>query len=104
MATMDNANPTVLNASELPTRRGKSYDAPAKQEFDSIMSLMQPTTNPAMQIYLDGEEPLSGSDNDEEEEPIDEQEIFGMYNLDKSAFMAESYGHARRPRLYHIRP
>lgn len=78
MATMDNANPTVLNASELPTRRGKSYDAPAKQQSDSIMALMQPTTNPAMQIYLDGEEPLSDSDNDEEEEePIDEQEIFG---------------------------
>lgn len=103
MATMDNANPTVLNASELPTRRGKSYDAPAKQESDSIVSLMQPTTNPAMQIYLDGEEPLSGSDNDEEEEePIDEQEIFGMCNLDSSTRMARSDGHARRPHLYHI--
>lgn len=103
MATMDNANPTVLNASELPTRRGKSHDAPAKQESDSIMSLMQPTTNPAMQIYLDDEESLSGSDNDDgEEEPIDEQEIFGMCNLASSACIARSDGHARRSHLYHI--
>lgn len=82
---MDNANPTVLNASELPTRRGKSQAA-VKQTTDSIMSLMQPATNPALQIYLDGEEPISGSDDDYEEEPIDEQEIFGMHSLD-SAFI-----------------
>ena len=86
---MDNANPTVLNASELPTRRGKSH-APSKQDTDSIMSLMQPTTNPAMQIYLDDEEPISESDDDNEEEPIDEQEIFGMYHLDIAFFSCQT--------------
>lgn len=86
---MDNANPTVLNASELPTRRGKSH-APAKQDTDSIMSLMQPATNPALQIYLDGEEPISGSDDDYEEEPIDEQEIFGMPHLHIAFLMSDS--------------
>ncbi len=73
---MDNANPTVLNASELPTRRGKGL-ASAKSESGSILSLLEPTLNPAMQIYLDGEEPVSESEEESVDEPIDEQEIFG---------------------------
>ena len=83
--TMDNANPTVHDASELPTRRGKSH-ATVKQDTESIMSIMQLTNNPAMQIYLDGEEPISSSDDDDEDEPIDEQEIFGMQKLHLSSF------------------
>lgn len=80
MLVMDNANPTVLNASELPTRRGKG-EVSDKSECDSILSFMEPIPNPAMQIYLDGEEPVSDSDNESVDEPIDEQEIFGMIDL-----------------------
>lgn len=73
---MDNANPTVLNASELPTRRGKSQVA-SKSKADEITELLKPRLNPAMQMYQDSEESASDSEEEAEEEPIDEQEIYG---------------------------
>lgn len=75
---MQNLNPTILNAADLPTRqrpksaRGESYDGSI---FGNAVSanLSDPF---AVDIYSSGE-----SENDDEnllEEPIDEQEIFGM--------------------------
>lgn len=72
---IENANPTIINVDELPTRRGKPKAL--QKEGHSILSLLAPTPNPALQIYLDGEEPLSGDEGELAEEPIDEQEIYG---------------------------
>jgi hypothetical protein len=77
---MDNANPTIINVSELPTRRGKAK-AHVKADEDNIISLFEPIANPALQVYLDGEEPISDGESDLAEEPIDEQEIYGMSRL-----------------------
>ena len=72
---IENANPTIINADQLPTRRGKGKTVP--KEDQGILSLLKPTPNPALQIYLDGEEPLSDVEEELAEEPIDEQEIYG---------------------------
>ncbi|ELR09960.1 hypothetical protein GMDG_00718 [Pseudogymnoascus destructans 20631-21] len=72
---IENANPTIINVDELPTRRGKPKSL--TKEDHSILSLLTPTPNPALQIYLDGEEPLSDAEDELTEEPIDEQEIYG---------------------------
>lgn len=73
---IENANPTIINVDELPTRRGKPKTLPNEKEH-GILSLLTPTPNPALQIYLDGEEPISGDEEELEEEPIDEMEIYG---------------------------
>ncbi|KFY14058.1 hypothetical protein V492_02880, partial [Pseudogymnoascus sp. VKM F-4246] len=69
---IENANPTIIT--DLPTRRGKANVAP--KEDGGILSLLAPTPNPALQIYLDGEEPISDAEEELAEEPIDEQEIY----------------------------
>jgi hypothetical protein len=74
---IENANPTIINVDELPTRRGKPSHLLPKEEGPSILSLLTPTPNPALQIYLDGEEPISDEEDELAEEPIDEQEIYG---------------------------
>lgn len=75
---IENANPTIINVDELPTRRGKSKLPTTVKEGDKgILSLLSPTPNPALQIYLDGEEPISEDEEELAEEPIDEQEIYG---------------------------
>ncbi|KFY18693.1 hypothetical protein V491_04730, partial [Pseudogymnoascus sp. VKM F-3775] len=73
---IENANPTIINADQLPTRRGKGKATP--KEDQGILSLLTPTPNPALQIYLDGEEPLSDIEEELAEEPIDEQEIYDL--------------------------
>lgn len=72
---IENANPTIINVDELPTRRGKPKSL--TKDDHSILSLLAPTPNPALQIYLDGEEPISDAEEELSEEPIDEQEIYG---------------------------
>ncbi|OBT55156.1 hypothetical protein VE04_05199 [Pseudogymnoascus sp. 24MN13] len=73
---IENANPTIINVDELPTRRGKPKTL--TKDDHSILSLLAPTPNPALQIYLDGEEPLSDAEEELAEEPIDEQEIYDL--------------------------
>ncbi|KAI0126892.1 hypothetical protein BJ170DRAFT_422623 [Xylariales sp. AK1849] len=76
----DNANPTILTASQLPTRQlKKKTKATANQDFDTEFSRFI-TRKPA---YLS--EPfcdVSWSDGDSEDdftdEPIDEQEIYDL--------------------------
>ncbi|KFY51513.1 hypothetical protein V497_09075 [Pseudogymnoascus sp. VKM F-4516 (FW-969)] len=75
---IENANPTIINVDELPTRRGKPSHLLPKEEGPSILSLLTPTPNPALQIYLDGEEPISDEEDELAEEPIDEQEIYDL--------------------------
>jgi hypothetical protein len=70
---MDNANPTVLNAADLPTRLGKggaSKDPPGWE----IQQLMQKARWAVDDPDLSEPESESRS---EDADPIDEQEIYG---------------------------
>lgn len=75
---VDNANPTVLDATDLPTRRRKGIATESKEPgagLRAIMSMKQP-------LMVDVQEVSSSdvdSEDDDEVEPIDEQEIFGMF-------------------------
>lgn len=77
-AAMDNANPTVLNVADLPTRRGKGGLGSKKTAGSEIQQLMQFKSHYMMQD-IDLSDPESALESDEETavEPIDEQEIYG---------------------------
>lgn len=78
---MQNLNPTILNAADLPTRQSTSSSG--KKSSDDIGSLFASALSPpnlhdpfALPAVYDS--PDSESDTgDLMEEPIDEQEIFG---------------------------
>lgn len=74
----DNANPVILNASDLPTRHRESLvkksDDPISTYLGGLLSTTQPFDDPF-------DEPLTSSESEAEsdaEEEIDEQEIYGM--------------------------
>lgn len=71
----DNANPTILNPSDLPSRRGDS--STKKRPTDGVglfAGLIPAVTN-----YDEGYATASSADSDEEEaEEIDEQEVFDL--------------------------
>lgn len=75
---MDNANPTILNASDLPSRRSeatvKSRDDSGTGLFDGLIPRYSYLSDPF-------DEPLSASSSDDEGavERIDEQEIYGTF-------------------------
>jgi hypothetical protein len=74
----DNANPTILNASDLPSRRQESLvkkrDDGGTGLFDDLVPAYNYLNDP-----FDG--PISSSDSDDDIiENIDEQEIYGKYN------------------------
>lgn len=79
---MDNANPTVLNVADLPTRRGKGGLGSKKTAGSEIQQLMQIKSHYMMQD-IDLSDPESAPESDEEAavEPIDEQEIYGKFVL-----------------------
>jgi hypothetical protein len=72
----DNANPIVLNSSELPTRQTRtkvSATGPGAKYHDLIFSSPAPLYGSS-----DDESDLDGSDDfDFAEEPIDAQEVYG---------------------------
>lgn len=76
MDDKDNANPTILNASDLPSRRSeaavKRRDDGGTGLFDSLIPRYSYLSDPF-------EEPLSASDSSDDDavEGIDEQEIYG---------------------------
>ncbi|MCJ1295241.1 hypothetical protein MMC34_006803 [Xylographa carneopallida] len=75
MAEIQNSNPTIRNASELPTRRGQTSTASTGNDPLGIFSIPS-STNP-----VDPFEPAPISDSDSEDdtaEPIDEQEIYDL--------------------------
>lgn len=73
----DNANPTILNASDLPTRRrvneSSSRDDGGSGLFDGLV--------PSYPYLADPFDAPSSPTSSEEESPeaIDEQEIYGTY-------------------------
>lgn len=74
-----NANPTIRNASDLPTRRQRTVSQSSRQNTLGLFS----STIPSSSYLTDPFSAASGSssDSDSEEdpssEPIDEQEIYG---------------------------
>lgn len=66
MAEMQNSNPTILNAADLPTRSPSAIKA-----ADYGNGIFAAVPNPADFLSSDSE------DDDLLEEPIDEQEIYG---------------------------
>ncbi|KAK5806976.1 hypothetical protein VI817_001234 [Penicillium citrinum] len=73
MAEMQNSNPTILNVADLPTR---SRSVKKTTDYDSGIFAAIP--NPADFLSSDSE-----SDDDLLEEPIDEQEIYGIFPYSK---------------------
>lgn len=76
-ANKDNANPTILNQSDLPSRRSdsgvKKRDDGGTGLFDSLVPAYTYLTDPF-------DQPASSSDTDDDSvEEIDEQEIYGIY-------------------------
>lgn len=83
---MQNSNPTILSAADLPTRQRKSRHSAAKAESQYTGGIftheLQPTSallhDPFAGSYVNGPPSESESDDDDlMEEPIDEQEIYG---------------------------
>jgi len=73
-----NANPTIINPSDLPTRRRKASADKAQSDGLGIFSYPSPayTNDPFLQALNPSSD--SDSDADSEVEPIDEQEIYDL--------------------------
>jgi hypothetical protein len=73
----DNANPTILNPSDLPSRRSESTvkrrDNSGAGLFDDLIPRYNYLSDPF-------DDPVSASDSEDDDarEAIDEQEIYGM--------------------------
>jgi metal-sulfur cluster biosynthetic enzyme len=78
MADPQNANPTILNASDLPTRRLRASSNKPVPRGPSIFSYPSPTysDSPFSQATSSGID--SDTDSDSVVEPIDEQEIYDL--------------------------
>lgn len=79
---LQNANPTIINASELPTRRGEKRRKTVHRTghdnttIDSDLHWDAPLEGHGLfGVLRDGHE----HDDDDGGDPIDEQEIFGMH-------------------------
>lgn len=79
----DNANPTILSTSDLPTRQRKAAGASSARR-NGLLSTAPLCRPPYLDspIYGSSDE-FSESDGEFTSEPIDELEIFGMVNLIK---------------------
>ena len=105
MAEVLNANPTIRNASDLPSRRRLSSSNERKNDLLSLI-----TGSPSSDEFADPfDTPPSStfSGSDEEFEPIDEQEIYGRFtsppllpsNPSKPGPLTRN-----RPDLHNVRP
>lgn len=95
MAAVQNLNPTILSAADLPSRRSRNEGSPVSQSpvdknpyegtlFASSWAKSSALVPDPFSIYIDeraeGDEASSSSNGEEDllEEPIDEQEIFDL--------------------------
>lgn len=76
---MENANPTILNITELPTRRGRDGASKKKVPGSEIQALMEMKSRYIIQ-GSEFSDPDSGLESEEDGavESIDEQEIYGV--------------------------
>lgn len=73
---LDNANPTIVNVSDLPTRRREKRNKVVRLVGDDGARW---STSPG--IFDDAEDVRDDADSDDGGDPIDEQEIFGTLLL-----------------------
>jgi hypothetical protein len=103
MDDKDNANPTILNASDLPSRHRESS---VKKREDGGTGLFDDLIPHYTYLSDPFDQPLSASDSDDDSvEDIDEQEVYGQSYLQSSpdtcqgplCFEAElaDFGHCR---------
>ncbi|MCJ1360194.1 MAG: hypothetical protein MMC33_010197 [Icmadophila ericetorum] len=78
MSEVQNANPTIFNPSELPTRRRRESSHSVKNPLPAIFANSIPSPSHIIDPFDSSTSTSSDSDNDDEVEPIDEQEIYGM--------------------------
>jgi metal-sulfur cluster biosynthetic enzyme len=79
---MQNLNPTILNAADLPTRQGTKSRGGLDESYDgSIFGYVVSETNLSDPFPVDtySSTESESDDGDLLEEPIDEQEIFGTF-------------------------
>ena len=81
-----NANPTILDAADLPTRRPRTSESSTNTLSSSIFSSVAPTYpadpfTPIPQGHISESDGDSNDADDGEVELIDEQEIFGTSPL-----------------------
>lgn len=90
---LDNANPTVLSASELPTRRPRK-DRDASSKVDGIRAILMANPGDTLDpFYLSD---FSDTDSDDSSiQPIDEQEIYGKSKV------SHAQAHSRSVVLLH---
>lgn len=75
-AELDNANPTILSAAELPTRRQAQKIKELTSESHGIRDLLMGNPSYAIDPFYMSD--FSDTDTDDSTlEPIDEQEIYG---------------------------
>ena len=76
MAELDNANPTILSVSELPSHRQRRRQKTERQTKQGIREILLAKPSYAMDPYYLSD--FSDTDSDDSSvEPIDEQEIYG---------------------------
>lgn len=81
MAALDNANPTILSASQLPTRqkRTAARHGPESKYLDLIFDQPSYLARPfCLDEGIAWPKPESRRDDEFGADPIDEQEIYGM--------------------------
>lgn len=82
----DNANPAILNPSDLPSRRGASQQSnsraglfdgliPSYPYYDDLTNTLDASSQP---IPSNASDDISSDDDDADREEIDEQEIFDL--------------------------
>lgn len=80
-----NANPTIRNASDLPSRRwhGVTHQTSSKGALGLLTSTIPPSAYIPDPFFQCPESPdhESTSEDNEVTEPIDEQEIYGLHLL-----------------------
>lgn len=76
---LQNVNPTILNASDLPTRRRESTVKQRKDGGTGLFDTVMPLYSYPYNEFDSPETPSSSGDSDEDDTPedIDEQEIYG---------------------------
>lgn len=81
MAEMQNSNPTILSIADLPTRhQPASVRKPGSEDgsiFASYLPYLADSSDP-FAVVSQSSSDAGSEDGDLMEEPIDEQEIFGM--------------------------